>query len=98
MSVTVGVLALLEAKPEKATELAALLTTARELALAEQQTVSWYAFQADEVTFGIFDTFESEEGRQAHLGGEIAKTLMKVAPELLAKGPDIRPVSLLAVK
>ena len=98
MTVTVGVLALLEAKPEKAAELAALLEQARELALAEQQTVSWYAFQADEVTYGIFDTFESEGGRQAHLGGEIAKTLMKVAPELLAKDPDIRPVDLLAVK
>jgi quinol monooxygenase YgiN len=98
MSVTVGVLALLEAKPEKAAELAALLEQARELALAEQKTVSWYAFQADEVTYGIFDTFESDEGRQAHLGGEIAKTLMKVAPELLAKDPDIRPVDLLAVK
>ena len=98
MTVTVGVLALLEAKPEKAAELAALLEQARELALAEQQTVSWYAFQADEVTYGIFDTFESDAGRQAHLGGEIAKTLMKVAPELLAKDPDIRPVDLLAVK
>ena len=98
MTVTVGVLALLEAKPEKAAELAALLEQARALALAEQQTVSWYAFQADEVTYGIFDTFESDEGRQAHLRGEIAKTLMKVGPDLLAKDPDIRPVGLLAVK
>jgi quinol monooxygenase YgiN len=98
MTVTVGVLALLEAKPEKAGELAALLEQARELALAETQTVGWYAFQVDEVTYGIFDTFESEQGRQAHLGGEIAKALMKVAPELLAKDPDIRPVDLVAVK
>jgi quinol monooxygenase YgiN len=98
MTVTVGVLALLEAKPEKAAELAALLEQARELAVAEQQTVSWYAFQADPVTFGIFDTFESDDGRQAHLGGEIAQTLMQVAPELLAQDPDIRPVDLLAVK
>ena len=98
MTVTVGVLALLEAKPEKSAELGALLGQARELALAEQHTISWYAFQADEVTFGIFDTFESDEGRQAHLSGEIAKTLIKVAPELLAKDPDIRPVGLLAVK
>jgi quinol monooxygenase YgiN len=98
MTVTVGVLALLQAKPEKAAELAALLKQARELALAEQQTVSWYAFQADEVTYGIFDTFESEAGRQAHLGGEIAKALMSVAPELLATDPEIRPVDLLAVK
>lgn len=98
MTVTVGVLALLEAKPDKAAELAALLRQARELALAEDQTVSWYAFQADEVTYGIFDTFENDEGRQAHLGGEIAKALMKAAPELLARDPDIRPVDLLAVK
>jgi quinol monooxygenase YgiN len=98
MSVTVGVLALLEAKPEKAAELAALLKQARELAQAEQQTVNWYAFKADEVTYGIFDTFETEAGRQAHLAGEIAQALMKVAPELLAKDPDIRTVELLAVK
>ena len=98
MSVSVGLLALLEAKPEKAAELAALLEQARELALAEQQTVTWYAFKADEVTYGIFDTFESDAGRQAHLAGEIAQALMKAAPELLAKEPDIRPVQLLAVK
>jgi quinol monooxygenase YgiN len=93
MSVTVGVLALL-----KAAELAALLEQARELALAEQQTVSWYAFKVDAVTYGIFDTFETDAGRQAHLSGEIAQALMKAAPELLAKDPDIRPVELLAVK
>jgi quinol monooxygenase YgiN len=98
MTVTVGVLALLQAKPEKAAELAGLLKRARELALAEQQTISWYAFQADEVTYGIFDTFESDAGRQAHLGGEIAKALMSVAPELLAKDPEIRQIDLLAVK
>jgi quinol monooxygenase YgiN len=98
MTVTVGVLALLEAKPEKAAELGALLEQARELAVAEQQTVSWYAFKADEVTYGIFDTFETDAGRQAHLEGEIAQALVKAAPELLAKDPDIRPVKLLAVK
>ena len=98
MTVTVGVLALLEARPEKAAELAALLEQARALALAEQQTVSWYAFKADEVTYGIFDTFETDAGRQAHLAGEIAQALTQAAPELLAKDPDIRPVELLAVK
>jgi quinol monooxygenase YgiN len=98
MTVTVGVLALLEAKPEKAAELAALLKRARQLALDEQQTVSWYAFKADEVTYGIFDTFETDAGRLAHLAGEIAQALMQAAPELLAKDPDIRPLELLAVK
>jgi quinol monooxygenase YgiN len=89
-AVTVGVLALLEAKPEKAAELAALLEQARELAVAEQQTVSWYAFKADEVTYGIFDTFETDAGRQAHLACEIAQALVKAAPELSASVRDAR--------
>ena len=98
MAETVAVLALLEAKPGKAAELAALLGRARELALAEPRTVSWYAFEAGECKFGIFDTFESEAGRQAHLDGEIAKALLAVAPGLLARDPDIRLVDMLAVK
>ncbi len=98
MSVTVGILALLEAKPDKAEELKALLETGRELSLAEPLTVDWYAFQVDQVTYGIFDTFETEEGREAHLAGEIAKALIAAAPDLLAKDPDIRPVDVIAVK
>jgi quinol monooxygenase YgiN len=98
MSVTVGILVLLEAKPEKVDDLAAFLEQGRALAMAEPQTVDWYAFKVDETTYGIFDTFEADAGRQAHLGGEIAKALMAAAPELLAKDPDIRPVEIVAVK
>lgn len=98
MSATLGILAVLEAKPEKAAALAGLLAQARELALAEAQTVNWYAFKIDEATYGIFDTFDTEAGRDAHLSGEIAKALMAAAPDLLAKDPDIRRVDLLAVK
>jgi quinol monooxygenase YgiN len=49
-------------------------------------------------TFGIFDTFETEAGRKAHLSGEIAKALMANASALLAKDPVIEQVELLAVK
>jgi quinol monooxygenase YgiN len=98
LAVNVGVLALLVAKPDKADALADFLKQGRELAVAESETVTWYAFKIDDVTYGIFDTFESESGRQAHLGGEIAKALMASAPELLAEDPDIRTVDLLAVK
>lgn len=98
MAETVGVLALLQAKPGKEDDLATLLERARELALAELPTVSWYAFRSGEVTFGIFDTFESEAGRQAHLEGEIANALMAAAPDLLAADPEIRLVDVLAVK
>ncbi len=98
MAVTVGLLVLLEAKPDKAGELAGFLEQGRGLALAEPLTVDWYAFKVDDVTFGIFDTFEAEAGREAHLGGEIAKALMAAAPELLAKDPDIRQLDIIAVK
>jgi quinol monooxygenase YgiN len=98
MTVTVGILVLLEAKPEKAEQLAAFIEQGRELALAEPLTVSWYGFRIDEVTFGVFDTFEAQAGREAHLAGEIAKALMASAPEILAKDPDLRMVDLLAVK
>jgi quinol monooxygenase YgiN len=98
MSVKLGALATLEAKDGKADELAAFLTAGRELALAEEGTVTWYAFKIDSTTFGVFDTFESEDGRNAHFNGAIPAALGRVAPELLAKEPDIKQVDILAVK
>jgi quinol monooxygenase YgiN len=98
MAVTVGVLALLEAKPEKGADLAAFLEGGRAIAAAEQGTVTWYAFKVGESTYGIFDTFDSEDARNAHLGGEIPRALARVGPELLAKDPEIQLVDVLAVK
>ncbi len=96
--VSVALLATLEAKPDKVTELSDMLKGALELAQAEQQTVSWYALQMSETTFGIFDTFESEDGRQAHLNGQIAAALMAHADELLSVPPKIEQVTILAAK
>ena len=98
MSVRFGVLALLEAKPEKGGDLGRFLQSGRALAVAEEGTVTWYAFKVSETAYGIFDTFENEDGRQAHLNGEIPKALDSVAPELLASSPDIRTVEIVAVK
>lgn len=98
MTVKLGLLALLEAKPGKGDDLAAFLDSGRELAAAEPGTVTWYAFKIDDVTYGIFDTFETEDARQAHVNGEIPKALGQVGPDLLAKDPDIRPIDILAVK
>jgi quinol monooxygenase YgiN len=98
MSVKLGLVAFLEAKPDKAEELGAFLRQGRELAAAEEGTVTWYAFRVSETTFGIFDTFETEDGRQAHLNGEIPKALGQVGGDLLAKDPDIRPIDVIAVK
>jgi len=98
MSIKLGILALLEAKPERGDDLAAFLEQGRAIAASEEGTVTWYAFKLDETTYGIFDTFESEEGRQAHIDGEIPKALDQVGDDLLAKAPEIRPVEIVAVK
>ncbi len=98
MTVTCGILALLEAKPGKGDQLRAFLEAGRAIAVEEKQTITWYAFKLSDTTFGIFDTFTNEEGRQAHLTGQIPVELGKVADELLAKEPDIRPIDIVAVK
>lgn len=88
----------LRAKPGKEKELAAFLAGAQPLAVQESGTVSWFTYRVDDRTFGIFDTFNDETGRQAHLSGAIAKALLGRADELLAEAPDIRPVEILAEK
>ncbi len=88
----------LEAKPEKAEDLAALLTGALPLAQAEPGTVAWYAGRTSPTTFWIFDTFETEDARQAHINGEIAAALTATADELLAEPPEILPADVLAQK
>ena len=93
-----ALLARVEAKPGKENEVLTFLKSALPLAEAEPGTVRWYALQLGPSTFGIFDTFETEEGRQAHLSGEIAKALMANAAELLAKDPVIEKIELLAIK
>lgn len=64
----------------------------------EAGTIRWYAFKINENTFGIFDTFATEDDRQAHLSGEIAKALMANADTLLSEPPVIEQLELLAVK
>lgn len=98
MTVRLGLLALLEAKPDKGSELGAFLESGRAIAAAEQGTVTWYAFKINDTSYGIFDTFESDAARQTHLAGEIPQALAQVGPDLLARDPDIRTVEIIAVK
>src|ERR1700744_4434823 len=93
-----ALLARLEAKPGKEQQVADFIKNALPLAEAETGTIRWYALQIGPSTFGIFDTFADEAGRDAHLGGEIAKALMAHADELLTVPPVIEKVDLLAVK
>jgi len=88
----------LKAKPGKKSEVEAFLRSALPLAQQEAGTVTWYAFAEDEGSYGIFDTFDTEAARQAHLDGPIAKALMAKAAELLAEPPAIHKITLLADK
>ena len=98
MTVTLGLLALLEANAGKGDELAAFLKAGRDLAVAEEGTVTWYAFKISDTSYGIFDTFATDEARTAHINGQIPAALAEVSADLLAREPDIRPVNLVAVK
>lgn len=93
-----GLLATLKAKPGKSETVSNFIKGAVDLAKQENKTLTWYSFQIDESTFGIFDTFEDESGREAHLNGEIAKALMENAEELLSEAPSIKKVKVLSAK
>ncbi|MEZ5426536.1 MAG: antibiotic biosynthesis monooxygenase [Pyrinomonadaceae bacterium] len=88
----------LKAKEGKEAELEAFLNGGLELAEGEPLTVHWFALKFDDSTFGIFDTFEGDEGRDAHLNGRIAAALMAKKEELLSEDPSIEKVELLAAK
>jgi quinol monooxygenase YgiN len=94
----VAIWAVVESKPGKENEVEAFLKSAQPLAEREPETTSWYAVKIGPSKFGIFDTFPSEKGRDAHLSGDIAKALMAKAPELFSKAPEIHKIDILASK
>ena len=96
--VKTALLVRLEAKPGKEAAVASFLASAVPLVEAEPATVAWFALRLGPSTFGIFDAFPDEAGRQAHLTGKVAAALMAKAPELLAQPPSIEKVDLLADK
>jgi quinol monooxygenase YgiN len=88
----------LEAKPGKEAEVEQFLRGGLELVQQEPVTSLWFGLRLSATTFGIFDTFPNESGRQAHLSGEVAKALMAKAPELFAQPPSIERAEILAAK
>lgn len=88
----------LRAKPGKEADVEAFLRKGAEMARTEHGTVTWYALKEDNGAYGIFDTFNDEAGRDAHLNGEIAKALMAKADELFSEPPKIHKIEILADK
>ena len=94
----VGLPAMLQARPGKEADVEQFLRSAGPLVEAETGTTAWFAFKVAPATFGIFDTFKDEDGRNAHVNGEIAKALFARAEELFVSHPDIKPVDIVAEK
>jgi quinol monooxygenase YgiN len=88
----------LQAKPGKEKEVADFLRSAVPLVNEEAATISWFAIQEGSSSFAIFDTFDDEAGRDAHLNGRVAAALMEKASDLLAKPPAIHKLEILADK
>lgn len=88
----------LHAKPGREEDVAEFLTSARALVDAEPGTVTWFAVRFDHSTFAIFDAFDDDAGRHAHLEGKVAEALMAKADELFSRAPQIRQPDVLADK
>jgi quinol monooxygenase YgiN len=88
----------LKAKPGREEDVAAFLANARDVVMAETGTVAWFAVRFDKETFAIFDAFNDEAGRKAHLNGAVAAALMANAADLLAAAPQIHQPAVLADK
>jgi quinol monooxygenase YgiN len=94
--VTVGLLAQLEAKPGKEADVEDFLKGALPLVQQEPETTAWFAIRLGPSTYGIFDVFPDDAGRQAHLSGRVAAALMEKAADLFAQPPAIQQLDVLA--
>jgi len=95
--VSVGLFVRLEAASGREEEVATFLRNAQELVQQEPGTTVWYALRFGPSTFGIFDAFEDESGREEHLNGAVAQGLGEHA-DLFAEQPAIEQVDVLASK
>ena len=93
-----ALLVTLHSKPGKEKEVEDFLKGGLQLVEQEPDTKAWYALKISEGKYGIFDSFNDEKGRDAHLSGKVAEALMAQAPHLFSIAPTIEKVELLAVK
>jgi len=96
--IKLALFARLEAKPGKEAAVARFLDAGLAMAREEAATPIWFALRLSPTTFGVFDAFHDEAGRQGHLSGPIAQALMAQAPELFASPPSIEPIEVLGLK
>ena len=96
--VTEALFVRLDAKPGKEDEVERFLVGGLPLVMEEPATTAWFGIRLGPTTFGIFDAFPDEAGRQAHLSGKVAAALKAKAGDLFSKPPSIEKVDVLAAK
>src|SRR3954449_3457318 len=96
--VKVALFVRLEAKPGKEADVESFLRSGLSIVQEEPGTTAWFAIRFGPSTFGIFDAFPDESGRQAHLAGRVAEALMEKAPDLFTQAPSIEQIDVLAAK
>ena len=96
--VTVGLLVRVEAKADKVADVERFLEGGLDIVNEEPDTIAWFAIKMGPRSYGIFDVFPSDEGRQAHLEGRVAEALMAQASDLFSEPPDIGQIDVLAAK
>ena len=96
--VNVGLFVRMQTKPGKENDVENFLRGGLPLVQEEPATVAWFGIRLGPSTFGIFDVFPDEAGRQAHLTGKVAPALMEKAPELFEQPPTIEKIDVVAYK
>jgi len=95
---SLGLFVRIEAKSGKEEEVAVLLKQGLQMANQEATTPLWFALRLGPSTFGVFDAFPNDSGRQTHLNGPIAKALMANGPNLFASPISIEKTEILGAK
>ena len=96
--VTVGLMVRLEAQPGMEEEVERFLRHGLVIAEQEPGTIAWFGIRLGPSTFGIFDAFRDDAGRQAHLLGRLASALIAKAPDLFTGPPSIEMAEVVAAK
>jgi quinol monooxygenase YgiN len=96
--VTVGLCVRLEAKPGKEADVERFLQDGLPIVQEEPATTAWFAIRLGPSTFGIFDVFPDDSGRDAHLAGRVAAALKDRSDDLFARPPAIEQLDVLASK
>jgi quinol monooxygenase YgiN len=90
----------LKAKPGKKSEIEAFLKKEAALVKGEPGTLSWHAAEdeGEPGVYVVFDTFNDEVDREAHLKGEAGKELEEHWEELFSEAPKIHRLHVIAEK